>query len=164
MEQENNKKESSPVNIGGRPPVFENSEALEVKIDEYFKTGVKKKQVLVGKGSEKELVELEVPTITGLALFVGFSSRQSFYDYEKVEAFSYTIKRARTFIECHYEELLQVGNTTGAIFALKNMGWKDKTETDHTTNGKEIKQDTAPQINVYQGNAPSFSSSETEVE
>jgi hypothetical protein len=39
---------------------------------------------------------------------------------------------------------LSVGNTTGAIFALKNMGWIDQISTDLTTLGKEIKQ--APSI------------------
>ena len=28
--------------------------------------------------------------------------------------------------------MLQIGNTTGAIFALKNMGWKDKSEVEQS--------------------------------
>ena len=59
------------------------------------------------------------PTMTGLALFLGFCSRQSMYDYEEKSQFSYTIKRARTFIECEYEKMLHNGQCTGAIFALK---------------------------------------------
>ena len=43
------------------------------------------------------------------------------------------IKNARTRIEQHYEELVQEGNS-GAIFALKNFGWSDKQETEHTIN------------------------------
>ena len=42
--------------------------------------------------------------------------------------FSYTIKRARLLIEILYEEQLQKGSPTGAIFALKNFGWKDRQE------------------------------------
>ncbi len=62
----------------------------------------------------------------------GFETRQSFYDYEKRDGFSYIIKRARLFIEKEYEENLSIGNTTGAIFALKNMGWFDKQELQHS--------------------------------
>lgn len=126
----------------GRPPKFSNPIDLQSKIDEYFNSGVKTKTVLVGK--DKEPMDLPVPTITGLAYYLGFESRQSFYDYEKNEGFSYTIKRARLFIEIEYEMQLSVGNTTGAIFALKNMGWIDKTATDLTTNGKDI--NTTPAI------------------
>jgi D-Tyr-tRNAtyr deacylase len=127
-------------NLGGQKPFFENAETLQEKINEYFNDGVKKRTVIVGKGEFKEAIELPVPTITGLCYFLGFESRQSFYDYEKREGFSYTIKRARLFIEQEYEEHLQVGNTTGAIFALKNMGWIDKTQTDVTSGGEKIQQ------------------------
>jgi hypothetical protein len=64
-------------------------------------------------------------------LALGFESRQSFYDYEEKEEFTYTIKKARMLIENEYEFQLQRGNTTGAIFALKNFGWKDKSEVDN---------------------------------
>lgn len=128
--------EDTKKDLGGCPPFYDTPEALQGKIDEYFKSGLKKRTVFVGK--DKEPVEVEMPTISGLAYFLGFASRQSFYDYEKREGFSYTIKRARLFIEVDYEEQLQHGNTTGAIFALKNMGWKDKTEHDHTTKGEKM--------------------------
>ncbi len=69
----------------------------------------------------------EVPfiSITGLVLSCGFASRQSFYDYEKHEEFSCIIKTARLLVENEYEFKLQQSNPTGAIFALKNMNWKD---------------------------------------
>lgn len=72
------------------------------------------------------------PTITGLAYHLGFESRQSFYDYEKNQDHSYTIKRARFFIEASYESCLRGNNVAGPIFALKNLGWKDKQELEHT--------------------------------
>lgn len=116
----------------GRPAMFETAQELEAKINEYFQTGLKKRKILIGKAPNQQLIEIECPTITGLAIFLGFESRQSFYDYENREAFSYTVKRARLFIENEYEEQLTSGNTVGAIFALKNMGWKDKVETENT--------------------------------
>jgi hypothetical protein len=97
----------------GRPPIFENPEQLTEAIDGY----------LVGVPSEKW-------TITGLALSLGFESRQSFYDYEAKGEFSYIIKRARLHIEMAYEQKLSSNACTGAIFALKNMGWKDKVEQE----------------------------------
>ena len=121
-------------NNGGRPPLFKTYEELRDAIDNYFKVGIKKRKVVVGKAPNQQVVEIEVPTITGLCYFIGFESRQSFYRLEDNLEFSYTIKRARLFIEKEYEEQLNVGNTIGAIFALKNMGWADKTEIDHTVN------------------------------
>jgi hypothetical protein len=113
--------------------MFEDSAALEKAIDDYFNNGVKKRLVEVGSAEKKTVIEIPIPTITGLCFFIGFASRQSFYDLEKKDGFAYTIKRARLFIEQEYEEQLHFGNVAGAIFALKNMGWKDKTEVDTNT-------------------------------
>ena len=127
------KKTRSKPKLEGKWPhaKYTSIEELENKIDEYFDIGVKQKTVLVGRGSNQRTVTVPVPTITGLVLYLGFCDRASFYDYGKNPKFSHTIKRAHTFIEQEYEGLLQVGNTIGAIFALKNLGWKDKVETEH---------------------------------
>jgi hypothetical protein len=122
----------------GQPAYYKTTEELESKIDEYFNSGIKKRKIVVGKPPNQETVLIEIPTITGLAYFLGFESRQSLYDYGKREEFSYIIKKAQLFIEVHYEEMLHYGNTTGAIFALKNMGWKDSQSIDHTTKGEKI--------------------------
>jgi hypothetical protein len=86
---------------------YETVEMLEKEIEKYFQSN---------KGKI---------TITGLALFLGFESRQSIYDYEKDGVFSYTIKKARLRVENHYENELLGVHTSGAIFALKNFGWAD---------------------------------------
>jgi hypothetical protein len=117
----------------GRPAIFETPEALQDEIERYFSEGVTIKSVVIGKAPKNYTLQVEVPTITGLCYFIGFESRQSFYDYEEKPEFSYTVKRARLFIEKHYEEMLQTGNTTGAIFALKNFNWTDKQEIDQRT-------------------------------
>lgn len=117
----------------GRPPMFDKPEEVEVLVKEYFEKGVKIKTVVLGPPNARYSIDVPVPTITGLAIYLGFESRQSFYAYELKPAFSYTIKRARLFIENEYEELLQTGNVAGAIFALKNLGWSDKTEIDQKT-------------------------------
>lgn len=125
-------------NLGGAPPKYENANDLQAAIDDYFNNGVDKRQVVIGKGENAKVVELPIPTISGLAYYLGFESRQSFYDYEKRDGFSYTVKKARLFIEREYEMQLSAGNTVGAIFALKNMGWMDQQKIDHTTNGKDM--------------------------
>lgn len=116
-------------NLGGRPSKFKTPEELQKKIDAYFKNCPDKKQFVTKLGN---VIEIPMPTISGLCYYLGFESRQSFYDYEQVEKFSYTIKRARLFIEKEYEQLLQGNNCTGAIFALKNFGWVDKTQQEIT--------------------------------
>ena len=116
-------------NKAGRPPKFKNALELQKKINAYFCDCPDKKKFITKIG---EVVEIPMPTICGLCYFLGFESRQSFYDYEENQEFSYTIKRARLFIEKEYEQLLQGTACTGAIFALKNMGWLDKTSQEIT--------------------------------
>lgn len=95
---------------GGRPLKFKNASELKIACDEYIANNPGKM------------------TITGLAMWLGFDSRQSLYDYEKRKKFSYIIKSAKLAVENDYELALRTISCTGAIFALKNMGWKDKTE------------------------------------
>jgi len=142
------KNEEEEKKVLGRPAVFTTKEELEAKIHEYFNGGCKKRTIIVGAGEFKKTVEIPIPTLTGLAYFLGFASRQSLYDYENDASFSYTIKRARLYIEIEYEEQLQVGNVAGAIFALKNFGWKDKTEVINTNmNSKELTDDEIVELN-----------------
>lgn len=116
----------------GRPPVYESPELMQQAITLFFKTcEAEKKQ----------------PTITKLCYALGFESRQSFYDYEEKPDFSYIIKRARLWVESGYEEGLQNAACTGAIFALKNMGWRDRNETDMNVNGEiALKQVTGMEV------------------
>ena len=134
----------------GRPAKFASAQELENAIQEYFDTGVKVRKVEVGKGADKTVAEIPVPTITGLCIYCGFCSRQSLYDYEKREEFSYIVRRARLFIENEYEEMLHHGNTMGAIFALKNMAWKDTSRTELTgADGGSVKTDNEFKVTYY---------------
>ena len=116
-------------NLGGRPLIFKTPEELEEKIKEYFDGGYRTKKIATKDGGE---IEIPCITLTDLCLFLGFADKCSFYDYEKRDGFSHSIKRARSFIEREYEEMLRFGNPAGAIFALKNFGWKDKQEVEHS--------------------------------
>ena len=75
-------------------------------------------------------------TITGLALVIG--SKQLLNDYEGREDYQHIIRRAKLRIENKYELALSGKTPTGAIFALKNMGWRDSQNLDHTSGGKPI--------------------------
>ena len=115
-------------NNGGRPPKFETSKQLERMVTEYINDCPDTRPVTVGF----KVVDVPCPTISGMAMYLGFVSRQSMYDYENNPKFSYIIKKARIFIESEYEKKLHSNSCTGAIFALKNMGWEDKQKTEHS--------------------------------
>lgn len=138
--QEEVKGEIVPVSKhpGGRPRKYQTVEEMEKAIDEYFLHGMRKKKVVVGPPNNRRTEEIEVPTVTGLALWLGFTSRNALLAYEGYsEEFFGTLKKAKTFIEEHYEELMQTGNPAGPIFALKNFGWRDS--HDFTSGGKPLK-------------------------
>lgn len=116
--------------------LYNNKEELEARISEYFNSCPDIKKIYItsyNTSGKKETISIDVPypTVSGLAIHLGFASRQSFYDYEKNEEYSYTIKRARLFIEREYEKRM-LENPAGAIFALKNLGWTDKQEVQHS--------------------------------
>jgi hypothetical protein len=111
----------------GKPLIFKDEKQLLNKIKHYFQEHLPFEKTDEESG-EKYIVNPTPLTITGLALYLGFESRQSFYDYEKKEEYSYIIKRARLAIESCYEEGLHYKTPTGSIFALKNMGWFDRQE------------------------------------
>lgn len=119
--------------------MFKTPDELQNMVDQYFEwvKGERAKNDIPGQIiSPTWLREPEQPTITGLAYFLGFESRQSFYDYEKEPEFSYTIKRARTRIEILYEQRLFSNANAGAIFGLKNFGWTDKQEIEQHVTGE----------------------------
>lgn len=108
---------SDKKNPEGRPATWTSPEVLAKLIDQYFKNQ-------------------DHPTMAGLAEALDIS-RATLYNYEKKDEFLDTIKKARQRIELIYENLLIYGGQpTGVIFALKNTGWKDR--TDMTTNDKDI--------------------------
>ncbi|MFB0965063.1 MAG: terminase small subunit [Patescibacteria group bacterium] len=148
----------------GRPLKFQDVEELTKRIDEYFDwcdghvvTKVNKlyehqykqwleleklclddedKEKWKRDEPEKETVRLEYerPTITGLALFLGCDV-DTIKSYSEKDEFLRPIKEAYLRVENSYEKRLGDHSPTGAIFALKNFGWKDKTETELSGSG-----------------------------
>ncbi len=101
----------------GQPPAFKSPAEMEAKCFDYFKYCIE---------------EEEKPTITGLTLYVGFCSRSSWDDYKKKKEYSYIVKRSNLTVQNSYEK----SGSTFDIFALKNMGWKDKSEQDLNIKGE----------------------------
>jgi hypothetical protein len=103
------------LEITGRPPIYSDPKVMADKLVEYIE--------LIKENNENL-------TITGICLYLGFESRQSFYAYEDKQEFCYIIQRARMIVENAHENGLYGNTATGHIFALKNMGWKDRNETE----------------------------------
>lgn len=101
----------------GRPRIVESPEEFDRLVDEY---------VSLCRDNEDPV------TFSGMALHLGFSTRQSLYEYQAYDGFSDSVKRARLIVENEYERRLYSGQPTGPIFALKNHGWSDKQELEHS--------------------------------
>lgn len=116
---------------GGRPMKFRSPEELQKAVDNYFLNPTHYKEVKSARTGE--WVKVPILTICGLAYSLGFLDRQSFYDYaNRKDEYSCIIRAARMIIEGSYEADLRDGNVAGVIFALKNMGWRDKAEVEHS--------------------------------
>jgi hypothetical protein len=102
--------------MAGRPPIYEKVEDMLPKLEAW----------------EQKIAEGEKPTVTGLALDLGFCEKGSIYDYAEKPEFFHPLKRALLIVENGYEKALRENAPTGSIFALKNMGWKDKSEVEQS--------------------------------
>ena len=109
----------------GRPPLYNNCLDLNAAIELYF---------------EQQEEADEYPTVTGLALALGFTTRLALIHYENGERgnsdqetadFVNAVKSAKSRIEAKIEQGLLSGKTNpvGKIFNLKNnFGWVDRQE------------------------------------
>ena len=119
----------------GRPPKYTSKEEIEEKIDAYFKEcegemlkDDKGKPVL-NKWGKPVIINQKPPTVTGLALALGFTTRLSLLNYQGKKEFMNTITRAKTMIEAYTEErLFDKEGSNGAQFSLRNnfKGWNDR--------------------------------------
>jgi len=123
----------------GRPPTYKTKEEIQEKIDEYFESckGTIKYDgdgnVLVDKLGRPVIFDDRPLTITGLALALGFNSRQTLLNYQGKEEFVDTIMRAKARVEQYAEErLFDKDGANGAKFSLANNfeGWKEKQQIE----------------------------------
>jgi hypothetical protein len=111
------------------PLKYKTVKKLEETIEEYFNKRKKEKEPI---------------TLSGLALALGCDI-STIKDYASAKegdsryTFSLPIKKAYLKIQDFAEKKLYSGQVVaGVIFALKNFGWSDKQEIDHTTKGDKI--------------------------
>lgn len=108
--------EKRPV---GRPRLIQTPEEFDARVDAY--------RDWCRENDEPIL-------LTGMILALGLSSKESFYNYEAYPGFLDSVKRARLLVEMEYEKRLNLAQSaSGPIFALKNMGWTDRNETNLTS-------------------------------
>lgn len=129
-----------PKNKAGRPPKYKNKEEIEGLIENYFKECEGElfldedgNPVITEKGVILYKVPPKPPTVTGLALALGFTARQSLLNYQGKKEFMDTITRAKSYIEEYAERrLFDRDGVQGAKFSLINnfKGWSDKSKDD----------------------------------
>lgn len=88
----------------------------------------------------------EEPTITGLTLFLGFSSKTTLYEYRGKPEFKAAINFALTQVEHSYEKELRGKDTAGIKFALNAFGWSEKITTTNVNFDGEVGKLTPEQI------------------
>ena len=73
-------------------------------------------------------------TLSGMILALGLFERNSLDKYATYsEDFAHSVKRAKLIVAHAYEINLRGNNVTGSIFALKNFGWSDRQQLEHTS-------------------------------
>lgn len=125
------------TNKGGRPPKYTSCKQIEGLIDKYFED-CKGKPFYDAEGKPvfdkyglPVFVDVHPPTVTGLSLALGFTSRQALLNYQAKDEFFDAITRAKSRIEQYNEErLYDRDGVNGAKFNLKNnfKGWAENPE------------------------------------
>ncbi len=130
----------------GRPPKYETPEEMQKVIEKYFDkckgeyVRDKKGNIETDKNGNPIVRKQRPPTITGLALALGFSGRQALLNYEGKAKFVDTIKRAKSRIEEYAEErLYDRDGVNGAKFNLANnfSGWSERQQIDSNVSNND---------------------------
>lgn len=122
----------------GRPLRFKTPEEFEAQAMEYVAECKRTKEPI---------------TITGLAMAL-HTTRQVLMDYARRDEFTDAVKRVKQIAENYAETQGYKGKSPiFAIFALKNFGWKDKQEVEHSVKSianvlNELEGDDEPPIEV----------------
>ena len=123
----------------GAPPMYKTVAEMQTKIDAYINghTGRvledKDGNPVMYKG-QPNMVDTYPLTVTGLAVALGFKSRQALLNYQHRDSdFDDAISRAKTYIEAYVESrLFDKDGCNGAKFSLYNnfKGWREKQEVE----------------------------------
>lgn len=159
----------------GRPTKYQ--EEYITKVDEYLElhqdTELEKVVLTSDKGYEKIDYKLKVdlPTVEGFASFLDVN-KTTLYEWEKLyQDFSNALNKIRTEQQTRLINEGLAGNynpTIAKLILSSNHGMREKTETDLTSSGNELKGITSINYIIPDGNnnksdnqtAPSISSTE----
>lgn len=119
-------------------PRYKTVEEMQAVIDQYFEDCKGEPiigddgQLIIDKYGQPFIINAHPPTVTGLALALGFTSRQALLNYQAKKAFVDTVLRAKARIEAYAEErLFDRDGQRGAEFSLKyNFRWADEKKQD----------------------------------
>lgn len=115
-------------------PAFKDPAKVQELIDKYFDecAGTVLKDhngdPMVDKWGNPVILNRRPPTVTGLALALGFTNRQSLLNYQGKPEFRDIITRAKSVVEMYTEErLFDKDGSNGARFSLQFnfRGWRD---------------------------------------
>lgn len=124
----------------GPAPYYSDPQEIQQKADAYFawceghplevpdpETG--ELRPVYDKQGQPVIVDRHPPTVTGLALALGFASRSGLLNYQHKPAFEEVVTRAKSRVEQYAEErLFDRDGLQGAKFSLSNnfKGWAEK--------------------------------------
>lgn len=120
-----------------RPLKYKTVEELQAAIDAYFE-GCQGKPYLdkdgnavMSKSGEPVIIGAHPPTVTGLALALGFASRQALLNYQGRKTFHDAVTRAKARCEEYAESrLYDRDGSRGAQFSLEhNFKWSGEDST-----------------------------------
>lgn len=139
----------------GRKPRYISASQIEGLIDAYFEECKgevlkdKDGEIMLNKHGEPIVLNAMPPTVTGLALALGFTSRQNMLEYQGKKEFTDTITRAKSFCEKYAESrLFDRDGARGAEFSLKcNFRWRETADDQAIGESSNI-------IEAIEGKAP----------
>ena len=127
---------------------YKTAEEMQNVIDKYFLDceGVPLRDddgsLVYDKFGQLILVGRKPPTVTGLALALGFNSRQTLLNYQARKTFMDTVTRAKSRVEEYTEmRLFDRDGAMGAKFSLSNnfKGWSEKSDIEVKTGNTVLK-------------------------
>nr|UWG16074.1 MAG: Putative bacteriophage terminase small subunit [Bacteriophage sp.] len=118
---------------------------MQKAIDAYFEKCEGEPLIIDGEQQRDKygvpiFINVKPPTITGLALALGFTGRQALLDYQVRPEFADTVTRAKARCEEYAEmRLYDKDGANGAKFSLGcNFGWREVNETKLTTDAVKV--------------------------
>lgn len=130
-------------------PKYSNAKAMAEAVDKYFEDCEghvltdEDGEAVTDKYGQPVIVGAHPPTVTGLALWLGFKTRQSLLNYQaRAEAFNDVLTVAKTRCEEYAERrLYDRDGVNGAKFSLTNnfKGWREKPLDDEQQKLVEVR-------------------------